>query len=107
MHRCYLKANVTDTNSMLDQINQLNKEIMSVKTAGQMPNDLMDRRDKLLDELSYKFGIKIDNAVFEGTDVKPIDAGGMKVTNLVSSSPNTDVARFSYISSIERRSKFS
>jgi flagellar hook-associated protein 1 FlgK len=96
-----LKANVTDTNSMLDQINRLNKEIMSVETAGQTPNDLMDSRDKLLDELSYKFGIKIESGSFEGTDVKPIDAGAMKVTNLVSSSPNTDVARFSYISSVE------
>jgi len=96
-----LKSNVTDTNSMLNQINQLNKEIMSVKTAGQTPNDLMDSRDKLLDELSYKFGIKTDNAVFEGIDVKPIDSSGMKVANLVSASPNNDVARFSYISSIE------
>jgi len=96
-----LKANVTDTNSMLNQINQLNKEIMSVKTAGQTPNDLMDSRDNLLDELSYKFGIKIEAGAFEGTNVKPIDAGGMKVINLVSSSANTSVARFSYISSID------
>jgi len=96
-----LKTNVIDTNSILDQINQLNKEIMSVKTAGQTPNDLMDSRDKLLDELSYKFGIKIDRGAFEGLDVKPADVGDMKVSNLVSSSPNTDVARFSYISSIE------
>lgn len=97
-----LKANVTDVNSMLNQINALNKEIMSVETAGQTPNDLMDNRDKLLDELSYKFGIKVENAVFEGTDVKATDAGGMKSANLVSSSPNSDVARFSYISSIEK-----
>ncbi|PRR82833.1 flagellar hook-associated protein FlgK [Clostridium vincentii] len=96
-----LKANVTDVNSMLDQINSLNKEIMSVETAGQTPNDLMDNRDKLLDELSYKFGIKVESAVFQGADVKATDAGGMKSANLVSSSPNTDVARFSYISSIE------
>ena len=40
-----LKSNVTDINSLLSQIDGLNKQIMSVKSSGQMPNDLMDQRD--------------------------------------------------------------
>lgn len=97
-----LKSNVTDINSKLDQIDRLNKEIMSVKTSGQMPNDLMDSRDTLLDELSYKFNITIDRQSFEGIDVRPTDVGGMKVPNMVSASPNTNVARLSYITDIEQ-----
>ncbi|MGG7176600.1 flagellar hook-associated protein FlgK [Clostridium paraputrificum] len=97
-----LKTNVTDINSKLNQIDQLNKEIISVKTSGQSPNDLMDKRDTLLDELSYKFNITIDKEAFEGINVKPSDVGGMKVPNLVNASQNSDVARFSYISSIEK-----
>ena len=100
--RQLLKSNVTDINSKLNQIDQLNKEIMSVKTAGHMPNDLMDKRDTLLDELSYKFNITIDKEAFEGIDVRPTDVGGMKTPNLVAAAPNTDVARLSYISSIEK-----
>lgn len=97
-----LKANVTDVNSLLNQIDGLNREIMGVKSLGQQPNDLLDQRDTLLDELSYKFNITIDSREFDGIDVRPSDAGGMKVTNLVSSSPNTESLRLSYISSIEQ-----
>lgn len=95
-----LKTNVTDVNSLLNQIDNVNKEIMSVVTVGQNPNDLLDTRDVLLDDLSNKFGITIDKGNFQGISVKPTDAGNMKVTNFVSASPNTDVARLSYISSI-------
>lgn len=55
-----LQSNVVDVNSYLDQINELNKQIRRVSAVGQTPNDLMDKRDNLLDQLSYKFGIKVD-----------------------------------------------
>lgn len=47
-----IQQTVFEVNSMLNQINQLNQEIIQVKVAGQQPNDLMDRRDLLLDKLS-------------------------------------------------------
>lgn len=97
-----LKSNVTDINSLLSQIDGLNKQIMSVKSSGQMPNDLMDQRDTLLDELSYKFNITVDRKEFEGIDIRPTDTNGMKVANLVSASPNTDSLRLSYISRVEK-----
>jgi flagellar hook-associated protein 1 FlgK len=56
-----LQSNVTDVNSYLDQINELNKQIKYVSSLGQTPNDLMDKRDNLVDTLSNEFGIKIDN----------------------------------------------
>lgn len=100
-----LKSNVTQINSYLDQISQINDEIIKVKATGQNPNDLLDSRDKLLDELSYKFNIKIDSKSYDGIDLSPVDAGYMKNATLVSSSPNSDVARFSYVSSIEQDPK--
>lgn len=72
-----MKDSVFDMNNTLKQISQLNQEIIQVKVAGQEPNDLMDRRDLLLDQLSTKFGIKIDKNNFHGitvtTEENPID----------------------------------
>lgn len=51
-----LESNVTDVNSYLNQINELNKEIRSVSAVGQTPNDLMDKRDNLVDKLSENLG---------------------------------------------------
>ncbi|WP_341349985.1 flagellar hook-associated protein FlgK [Clostridium polynesiense] len=97
-----IRNNVTDINSLLDQLDNLNREIIGVKSAGNMPNDLMDRRDLLLDELSTKFNINIDKKAYEGINIKPADDNGMKVPNLVSADRNEDVSRFSYISSVEK-----
>ena len=96
-----IKNNVTDINSILDQLDALNKEITSVKISGNSPNDLMDKRDLLLDELSNKFNITVDKKEFEGIDVKPVDGGAMKYPQLVSSDRNAEVSRFSYISDIK------
>lgn len=96
-----LKNNVTEVNSYLDQINQLNKEIIQVSSSGMTPNDLMDKRDTLLDELSYKFNIKINKSDFNGIDVAPTDANGMKYPNLVNSAPDGEVSRLSFISEIK------
>ncbi len=64
-----IQQTVFEINSILNQINQLNQEIVQVKVAGQQPNDLMDRRDLLLDKLSSKFGIEIDKENFEGINL--------------------------------------
>lgn len=97
-----IKNNLTDVNSLLNQLDSLNKEIMSVEVSGNTPNDLMDKRDLLLDQLSGKFGINVDKREFEGIDVKATELGGMKYGKLVSSDKNGDVSRFSYISEIKK-----
>lgn len=97
-----IKNSVTDVNSILNQLDQLNKEIMSVEVSGNTPNDLMDKRDLLLDQLSSKFNITVDRKQFEGVDVKPVDKGDMKYGQLVSADQNSDVSRFSYISDIQK-----
>lgn len=100
--RLMLKSNVSEINSYLDQINRLNEEIVTVTTAGQTPNDLLDKRDMLLDTLSYKFNIQVDKENFNGIDLKPTDANGMKACNLVSTSSSTNTARFSIVSDVQK-----
>ncbi|GAA0125372.1 flagellar hook-associated protein FlgK [Clostridium senegalense] len=65
------KQSVEDINNLLDQINELNKEIKKVTFAGNNPNDLLDSRDLLLDELSTKFGIDVTSENLNGISLKP------------------------------------
>lgn len=100
-----LKNNAIDTNSILDQITKLNDQIRGVTASGQNPNDLMDQRDKLLDELSYKFDIRVENTAYNGINVSAVDKNGMVTSTLVSSDGTGIAARLSYISSIEETTK--
>jgi len=93
-----IKQSVVDVNSMLDQISVLNQQVISVKVGGNEPNDLMDKRDLLVDQLSTKFGITIDKKALGGEDLK---ADGYEASYLVKSVGKDDVSRFSYVSSIE------
>lgn len=49
-----------DANSVLQQIAELNHQIQSVEPNGYMPNDLYDKRDELLDQLSTYFPIEVE-----------------------------------------------
>ncbi|OOM16279.1 flagellar hook-associated protein FlgK [Clostridium saccharobutylicum] len=95
-----LQTNVTDVNSYLDQINELNKQITSVSAVGQTPNDLMDKRDNLLDKLSGKFGITIERKDKEAIDLKAegFQKSSNVIDNLVNSSPTDEnYTRLSYV----------
>lgn len=92
-----LQSNVTDVNSYLDQINELNKQIRSISSVGQTANDLMDKRDNLLDQLSYKFGIKVDR---DNLDTINLSSTEYPDAALVKSNPtDTDYSRLSYVKS--------
>ncbi|MCE5220778.1 MAG: flagellar hook-associated protein FlgK [Clostridium sp.] len=92
-----LQTNVTDVNSYLDQINELNKQIRSVSAVGQTANDLMDKRDNLLDKLSNEFGIKVDR---DSLDTINLSSTEYPDAALVKSDPNdTDYSRLSYVKS--------
>lgn len=96
-----IRSSVFEINNILNQLDQINQQIIGVKVAGNMPNDLMDRRDLLLDELSKKFNINIDKTTFEGFDVKPVDTQDVKDGFILKSENNDDAKRFSYITNIE------
>jgi len=53
-------------NSILRQINQLNKQIGSIEPHGYLPNDLYDQRDKLIDELSSVMNVKVERRTSGG-----------------------------------------
>ena len=54
-----MKGEVAEVNSIAQGIARLNNEITSgiARTGGQPPNDLLDQRDRLLDELSKKISV--------------------------------------------------
>ncbi|MCL6632370.1 MAG: flagellar hook-associated protein FlgK [Alicyclobacillus herbarius] len=57
-----LTANVAQANQDLVRIAQLNRQITSVYNVGEEPNDLLDQRDLLVDQLSNLADVSIDNA---------------------------------------------
>lgn len=65
------EAKVYDANMLLGQINDLNEQIYKVKIKGMEPNDLMDRRSLLVDQLSGIIDIKTETDGF----------GSMKIIN--------------------------
>lgn len=50
---------VNEINSIAMQLKDLNKQILAISIAGKQPNDLLDRRDLLLDQLSGLIDINI------------------------------------------------
>lgn len=64
------------TNSILNQIATLNEQIKNVTINGQTPNDLMDRRDSLLDSLSENINYKIEKGDFNSIRIVAKDSNG-------------------------------
>ena len=59
-YRNEIDVSQQNANSILSQINELNKQIGAVEPSGSMPNDLYDERDKLVDNLSTMMNVKIE-----------------------------------------------
>lgn len=66
-----IRNEVFDTASILKQVEELNKQIKAVTISGRNPNDLMDRRDLLMDELSNKFSFDVEETEYNGMIIKP------------------------------------
>lgn len=95
-----LKNSVKEVNSILEQLTIVNNQIRIASITGDQPNDLMDSRDNLLDELSSKFGIDVDKTQFNGNDITATGIGA-NLNPLVNSEPNGEVTRLSFISEIK------
>lgn len=65
-----MRQQIFEVNSIMDQIAELNTQIKAVVIGGKTPNDLMDRRDMLLDQLSGRFGFEVDKTEFDGISIK-------------------------------------
>ncbi|NNV07381.1 flagellar hook-associated protein FlgK [Geobacillus sp. C56-T2] len=55
-----IKTGLLAVNSILKQISELNDQIKTVEPNGYLPNDLYDKRDALVDELSKYFQVKVE-----------------------------------------------
>lgn len=61
-----ISVSLDSVNSLLQQISSVNSQISDVEPHGNIPNDLYDRRDNLVDELSGMINIKVTATKSEG-----------------------------------------
>ncbi len=71
-----IKGKVVKANGLIEDIALLNQNIGTAKAAGDNPNDLLDRRDLLIDELSILIDIRIDS---RDPDEFNIHSGGFHI----------------------------
>lgn len=55
-----IEVTVDQINSLLRQINDINKQVARIEPHGYMPNDLYDERDRLIDQLSSLMNIEVE-----------------------------------------------
>lgn len=101
-----IKTAVVNANTIIDRIDNLNKQIINLTVSGQTPNDLMDQRDSLLDELSGYFEITVEQTEYNGINVKPADSTGMISSYLIDSTTGSKTQKFSYITDIQQDEKY-
>ena len=70
-----LEADVAEVNRLTVQISDLNQEIRDLSVIGNNPNDLMDRRDQLINQLSQHLDLRVRHIPADGSVM--IDAGGI------------------------------
>lgn len=75
--------------SIASQISQLNDQIKSGVASGEVPNDLLDRRDMLLDELSGLAQVSVANLSGGSIQVKFGDAAALLVDDTAVTWPQT------------------
>lgn len=91
---------VTQVNTILDQLNEVNEQIKKVTLMGNNPNDLLDSRDLLLDELSTKFGIDVKaDGNLNGISITPL---GKSEPNLIQDTDKDKKYRLEYDSNTKR-----
>lgn len=71
-----LREDVDRFNALVAQVAQLNRQVVAARLAGREPNDLLDQRDRLLDELSHLAPIRVQEG--EAGEVS-ISVGGVAV----------------------------
>ncbi|HAG43918.1 MAG TPA: flagellar hook-associated protein FlgK, partial [Clostridium sp.] len=92
-----IQHSVFEVNSLIEQLNAVNKQIITITVSGNNPNDLLDTRDLLLDQLSTKFGISTSNKKLNGMTLKP---EGYDV-DLLRNIDSEEIHKFAYVSDIK------
>lgn len=68
------KDKTVKLNTLLKEINEYNKQIFSFKSTNSPPNDLMDERDSLINQLSELVNIKV---TYDSNNIATISIGGV------------------------------
>ena len=96
-----VKTTVDEINSLGKRISDLNEQIAHIKGTGKNPNDLMDTRDRLIEELNQKVNVRTRkndrgyiNVSIGGMSFVSGDAVNELKTETVSGSPNEDIIKF-------------
>ncbi|ASN04725.1 flagellar hook-associated protein FlgK [Virgibacillus necropolis] len=76
-----IDVTVKDANSILSQVNEINKQIQAIEPHGYLANDLYDERDRLIDELSGIVTIKVTYT--KSGENSPAIADGLATIELV------------------------
>lgn len=79
-----LNEEVEEINKMLDQLKELDKQIKIVEGSGKTPNDLMDERDNILDDLSFKLNLNSEEVKTLLSKDTPITVDDIKNLDSVS-----------------------
>ncbi|MDN5346730.1 MAG: flagellar hook-associated protein 1 [Clostridia bacterium] len=88
-----MEIKVIEINSLARQIADLNKQIAAIKAAGDQPNDLMDQRDKLLDELAKIIDFRVQEQGDGSVQVFLADSSGNYTIDLVEVNTNGKLVR--------------
>ncbi len=73
-----LRGRIAEVNDLLGQVAKLNEGILETNVASGSPNDLMDKRDVILDRLSQMLGIRVTQA--DGGAVQ-VSLGGISLVS--------------------------
>lgn len=65
-----IEKNILDFNTIVEQLDSLNKQIFNVSVKGQTPNDLLDERDLMLKRLSSISNIEVEYDRFDRVSIR-------------------------------------
>ncbi len=87
-----ISVSTVDMNSILKQINEVNKQISEIEPHGYLPNDLYDQRDQLVDQLSNYVNVSVERVSSGGQSLAQaeglykitlMDANGAPTSNVL------------------------
>lgn len=78
-----IQAQVADVNTKLNEVDNINKKVIDVKSLGAEPNDLMDQRDLLVDQLSESFNVSTSTGSLEGISLSSPATGTTSTANFI------------------------
>lgn len=96
-----IQAQVASVNTKLNEVDNVNQKVMDIKSSGSEPNDLLDQRDLLVDQLSESFNVSTAGGSLDGITLSTSTTGTSATANFISPTDTSSESRLAYISDIE------